>query len=116
MPGIDRFRALYLLKYLLENTDEDHLVTSVQIHNHLAGLEIEAIPKTIYKDITALQKLGFDIIRNRSIQYQYFFAGRNFSTFELKLMIDAVQAAHFISKAQTEELRWQEQGKEIPNL
>lgn len=33
-----------------------------------------------------------------------FFASRNFSTFELKLMIDAVQEAHFISKAQTEEL------------
>ena len=104
MPRIDRFRALYVLKYLWENTDEDHPVTLVQIQNYLTELEIEAIPKTIDTDIAALQELGFDIIRNRSTQYQYFFASRNFSTFELKLMIDAVQAAHFISKAQTEEL------------
>ena len=26
MPRIDRFRALYVLKYLWENTDEDHPV------------------------------------------------------------------------------------------
>ena len=72
MPRIDRFRALYVLKYLWENTDEDHPVTLVQIQNYLAEFEIEAIPKTIDTDITALQELGFDIIRNRSTQYQYF--------------------------------------------
>ena len=63
---IDRFRALYVLRFLWENTDEDHPVTLVQIQNYLAELEIEAIPKTIDTDIAALQKLGFDIIRNRS--------------------------------------------------
>ena len=104
MPKTDRFRALYVLKYLWENTDEDHPTTLVQIQNYLADLEIEAISKTIDGDISALQDLGFDIIRNRSTQYQYFFASRNSSTFELKLMVDAVQAAHFIPKAQTNEL------------
>ena len=104
MPKMDRFRALYVLKYLWENTDEEHPATLVQIQSHLAEMNIDAIPKTIDNDITALQELGFDIIRNRSVQYQYFFASRNFSNFELKLMIDAVQAAHFIPKAQTEEL------------
>ena len=104
MPKIDRFRALYVLKYLWENSDEEHTVTLVQIQNYLSELTIDAIPKTIDTDITALQELGFDIIRNRSTQYQYFFASRNFSTFELKLIIDAVQAAHFIPKSQTEEL------------
>lgn len=104
MPQIDRFRTLYVLKYLWENTDEEHAVTLVQIQKYLSQLGIEAISKTIDTDIAALQDLGFDIVRNRSTQYQYFFASRNFSTFELKLMIDAVQAAHFIPKAQTEGL------------
>ena len=104
MPKTDRFRALYVLKYLWEHSDEEHPVTLVQIQNHLSELGIEAIPKTIDGDITALQELGFDIIRNRSTQYQYFFASRYFSAFELKMMIDAVQAAHFISRQQTEEL------------
>ena len=104
MPQIDRFRTLYVLKYLWENTDEEHTVTLVQIQKYLSQLGIEAISKTIDTDIAALQDLGFDIVRNRSTQYQYFFASRNFSTFELKLMIDAVQAAHFIPRAQTEGL------------
>ncbi len=104
MPKTDRFRALYVLKYLWEHTDEEHPVTLAQIQNHLSEQGIEAIPKTIDGDITALQDLGFDIIRNRSTQNQYFFASRYFSSFELKLMIDAVQAAKFIPREQTKEL------------
>lgn len=60
MPKTDRFRALYVLNYLWENADEEHPVTLVQIQNHLSQLGIEAIPKTIDGDITALQDLGFD--------------------------------------------------------
>ena len=104
MPKKDRQRALYVLKYLWEHTDEDHPVTLVQLQNHLSELGIDAISKTIDGDITALQDLGFDIIRNRSTQYQFFFASRHFSSFELKMMIDAVQAAKFIPRGQTEEL------------
>ena len=104
MPKTDRFRALYVLKYLWEHTDEEHPVTLAQIQTHLSAQGIEAIPKTIDGDIAALQDLGFDIIRNRSTQNQYFFASRYFTSFELKLMIDAVQAAKFIPQEQTEEL------------
>ena len=104
MPKTDRFRALYVLKYLWEISSEEHPVTLVQIQKYLSDMEIDAIPKTIDRDISELQNLGFDIIRNRSTQYQYFFASRYFNTFELKLMIDAVQAAHFISKEQTDDI------------
>ena len=104
MPKTDRFRALYVLKYLWEHTDEEHPITLAKIQTHLSEQGIEAISKTIDGDITALQDLGFDIIRNRSTQYQYFFASRYFSSLELKLMIDAVQAAKFIPHEQTEEL------------
>ena len=104
MPKTDRFRALHVLKYLWEHTDEEHPVTLVHIQKFLSEMGIDAIPKTIDGDITALQDLGFDIVRNRSTQYQYFFASRHFSSFELKMMIDAVQAAHFIPQDRTEEL------------
>ena len=64
MPTTNRFRALYVLKYLWDNTDEEHPVTLTQIQNYLSELGIVAIPKTIDGDITALQELGYDIIRN----------------------------------------------------
>ena len=35
MPKTDRFRALYVLKYLWEHTDEEHPATLAQIQNHL---------------------------------------------------------------------------------
>ena len=63
MPKIERFRALYVLKYLWENTDEETPATLVHIQKYLAEIGIEAIPKTIDLDITALQDLGFDISR-----------------------------------------------------
>ena len=72
MPKTDRHRALYVLKYLWEHTDEEHPVTLAQIQTHLSEQGIEAISKTIDGDITALQDLGFDIIRNRSTQNQFF--------------------------------------------
>ena len=52
MPKIDRFRALYVLKYLWKNSDEEHTVTLVQIQNYLSELTIDAIPKTIDTDIS----------------------------------------------------------------
>ena len=54
MPKTDRFRALYVLKYLWEHTDEEHPVTLAQIQTHLSEQGIEAISKTIDGDITAL--------------------------------------------------------------
>ena len=104
MPKRDRYRILYVLKCLWENTDDENPLTLVQIQKYLYENGIEAIPKTIDGDIIALQDLGFDIVRNRSTQYQYFFASRNFSSFELKLMIDAVQAARFIPKEQSDDI------------
>lgn len=104
MPQTNRPRPLYVLKYLWEHTDEDHPATLAEIQDHLSEQGIDANPRTIDGDITALQDLGFGIIRNRSTQNQYCFAGRYFSSFELKIMIDAVQDAHFIPRKQTEEL------------
>ncbi len=66
IPKTDRFRVLYVLKHLWEHTEEDHPVTLVQIQNLLSKLGIDAIPKTLDRDIAALQDLGFDIIRNRN--------------------------------------------------
>ena len=46
MPKTDRHRALYVLKYLWEHSDEEHPVTLVQLQNHLSELGIDVISKT----------------------------------------------------------------------
>lgn len=104
MPKTDKYRIIHILRYLLDNTDEEHPATVSDIKEHLEKIHIDAIPRTIREDIGALRDFGYDIICNRSTQNQYFVASRSFSTFELKLMIDAVQAAHFIPQSKTDEI------------
>nr|MBQ4456446.1 WYL domain-containing transcriptional regulator [Clostridia bacterium] len=104
MPNTETKRTLTILQYLRENTDDDHPVTIAQILNHLSDQGIITTRQTVTKDITALSDMGIDIVCDRSVQNQYFIASRTFSIPELKIMIDAVQAAKFISQEQTEEL------------
>ena len=104
MPRTDRYRALYVLKYLWDYTEDEHPATLAQIRGYLEAQGIKAIPRTIDKDIKELMSLGYDVMCSRGRQNQYHFAFRGFTVSELKLMIDAVQAARFIPQGQTEEL------------
>ena len=101
MPNTETKRTLTLLRYLRENTDDDHPTTIVQMLDHLRGQGIATTRQTVAKDIAALTDMGIDIVCDRGVQNQYFIASRTFSIPELKIMIDAVQAANFISKEQT---------------
>ena len=104
MPNTETKRTLTILRYLRENTDDDHPATIAQILDHLSGQGITTTRQTVTKDIASLTAMGIDIVCDRGVQNQYFIASRTFSVPELKIMIDAVQAANFISQEQTEEL------------
>ena len=104
MPNTETKRTLTILRYLRENTDDDHPATIAQILNHLSDQGIITTRQTVTKDIASLTAMGIDIVCGRGVQNQYFIASRTFSVPELKIMTDAVQAANFISQEQTEEL------------
>ena len=104
MPNNETKRTLTILQYLRENTDDSHPATIAQILNHLTDHGITTTRQTVSKDIASLTKMGIDIVCDRGIQNLYFIASRTFSVPELKIMIDAVQAANFISREQTEAL------------
>ena len=104
MPNTETKRTLTLLRYLRENTDDDHPATLAQLLDHLREQGISTTRQTVAKDIAALTDMGIDIVCDRGVQNRYFIASRTFSVPELKIMIDAVQAANFISKEQTEAL------------
>ena len=104
MPNTETKRTLTILRDLRENTDDDHPATIAQILDHLSGQGITTTRQTVTKDIASLTAMGIDIVCDRGVQNQYFIASRTFSVPELKIMIDAVQAANFISQEQTGEL------------
>ena len=85
-------RILYLLKILLERTDEEHPLSTTQLIGILnEEYGISAHRTTITKDIAALVEYGLDIVTIHSTQSKYFVASRKFELPELKLLIDAVE-------------------------
>lgn len=97
-------KLLYIQKFLLEETDENHSLTVNQIITKLAGYGINAERKSIYDDIETLRDFGLDIICNRSRSNSYFIGERSFQLPELKLLVDAVEASKFITGRKTMEL------------
>lgn len=60
--------------------------------------------KSIYSDIEALQQYRVDIVQQKGPNSGYYVASRNFELPELKLLVDAVQSAKFITPKKSEEL------------
>ena len=91
-------RPLLILRYLWDHTDEFHPATITEILAYLETQGVRANRKTIAADIQDLQECGWDIVCNR----RRFIGDRGLELPELKLIIDAVQAARFISSRRTE--------------
>ena len=97
-------RTLIIFKYLWETTDESHPVSLADISAHLSQYGITADPRTLRKDIEQLVEFGVDIVKDRRVQNLYHVATRHFEAPEVKLLIDAVQSARFITPGKSKEL------------
>lgn len=87
-----------------DHTDEEHPATTADIIAYLASMGISTTRKTVAEDAAELQNSGFDVVCNRSRQNEYFIGTRHLELAELKLLVDAVQAARFISPKKSREL------------
>ena len=90
-------RTLIIFKCLWETTDESHPASLADISTFLKQYEITADPRTLRKDIEQLVEFGIDIVKDRRVQNLYHVASRHFEAPEVKLLIDAVQSARFIT-------------------
>lgn len=97
-------RTLILFKYFWETTDEAHPVSLADISAHLKEHGITADPRTLRNDIEQLVEFGVDIVKERRVQNLYHVATRHFEAPEVKLLIDAVQSARFITPGKSKEL------------
>lgn len=100
-----KLKILYLMKILLEKTDETHSITMQEIIASLSSYGISAERKSIYSDIESLRQYGMDIIGDQQDRTYYYHVGnRQFELAELKLLVDSVQAAKFITTKKSQEL------------
>lgn len=97
-------KLLYIAKYLMENTDEFHSVTTPQLIEYLNNQGIKAERKSIYNDIDTLNDFGMDIIRSDEHRGGYLLASRPFELAEVKLLVDLVQSSKFITEKKSREL------------
>ncbi|MCD7762436.1 MAG: WYL domain-containing protein [Lachnospiraceae bacterium] len=100
-----KLKIMYLMKILLEQTDEDHSISMSEILSALNQYGISAERKSIYNDLESLRQFGMDIIgEQRDRMYYYHVGKRQFELAELKLLVDSVQSAKFITAKKANEL------------
>ncbi len=98
-------KILYLMQILLKDTDESHALSMNEIIARLADRGIQAERKSIYSDIESLRAFGMDIIgEQRDKTYVYYVGSRQFELAELKLLVDSVQSAKFITTKKSNQL------------
>jgi len=99
-----KLKLLYLMRILLEQTDENNVLTAPQLVDALSAYDVPANRKSIYDDIEALRLFGLDVILNDGKGGGYFIGRRDFELPELKLLVDAVQSSRLITSKKSSEL------------
>lgn len=100
-----KLKLLYISKFLMEESDEKHCISTSELIERLAKEDIQAERKSIYSDIKSLQDFGMEIKQNKSRKGGgYYLVNRDFDTSELKLLVDAVSASRFITRERSRKL------------
>lgn len=100
-----KLKMLYLVKIFTEETDENHALTVQQIIEKLDLCGVFADRRTLYDDFEHLRHFGFDIVKTAGGRNRYYhLEHRLFEIPELKLLVDSVQSARFITNKKSAEL------------
>ena len=100
-----KLKILFLMKVLLEKSVETHSITMPEIFESLGAYGFSAERKGLYNDIENLRLYGLDIIGEKEEKaYAYRIGGRQFELAELKLLVDTVQSAKFITAKKSNQL------------
>lgn len=99
-----KMKTLFVAKYFLENSDENHPITAGDITDYLKNeCGIESERRAIYRDIAALRDV-FDMNIDGGQGGKYRLLSRQFDFDELRILAECVYAAKFVSEAQAKTL------------
>jgi len=100
-----KIKLLKLLELLRQETDEQHPLPTNTLCAKLGSMGITCDRRTLAKDIALLNDQGYEVMWTWvGKEKGYYIEDRSFSVPELKILIDAVQAASFITDKKTVEL------------
>ena len=101
---LNKIKLLFLHDIFTRQTDKEHVYSANELCDLLLEYGINCERKSIYSDIDALKEYGMDIVNVRTPKRGYYLDERKFDVAEVRLLIDAVQAAKFISSRKTKAL------------
>lgn len=104
MKNIHNKRLLKILGILHAHSDEEHPLTTNQIIEKLSAEKLTCTRQSLYKCIALFNDCGYEIIKVKSTQNKYYLADRPFSVPELKILIDSILTANFITEDKTNDL------------
>ncbi len=100
-----KIKLVRLLELLRQKSDEEHPLTTNQICDYMLSINIPCDRRVVSRDVALLNKMGFEVMSTwEGKSKAYYIEDRGFSIPELKILIDAVQAACCITDKKTEEL------------
>lgn len=103
-PENHKIKLVVLLDILRMYSDEENPMSTHAIIERLSEYGIETGRKALYDDINTLNEFGYEILTIKSRSNLYYIVDRSFDAAELKILVDAVQAANFITEKKTKEL------------
>lgn len=101
---VQRVKYVKILEILKQESDEYKPLTTTEIIEKLKARGVVVDRKILYEDIKVLNEIGYEIMCNRAKQNEYYIVDRQFDVPELRILMDAVQAASFIPEKKTDEL------------
>ena len=100
-----KIKLLKIIEYLRAESDSGKPVSTSQIIGYLNSIHISCDRRTLYKDMDMLIESGANIVKTElGRENAYYIDEVSFSLGELKTLIDAVQAANFVTPDKTAEL------------
>ncbi|MDO4565564.1 MAG: transcriptional regulator [Clostridia bacterium] len=100
-----KIKLLKIIEILRQDSDAENPITTEELVSRLKALNISSERRTVAKDVAVLNEQGYEVLTTRrGKEKAYYVEDRSFSVPEIKILIDAVQAASFITEKKSAEL------------
>ena len=100
-----KVKLIKLYELLRKETDEDHPISRVELCRRLNEMDISSNVRTLSLDIEVLTENGFEIESFLKDKEKFYYVPEHeFTIPEIKILIDALQAASFVTEKKTAEL------------
>lgn len=103
--NMQKIKLLKLYELLHRETDEDHPISRAALCKRLNEMGISSNVRTLSRDIEVLNSNGFEIMNFLKDREKFYYVPEHELTIpEIKILIDALQAASFITEKKTADL------------